>query len=302
MANRRAKKEHSLNTLQASRLNNNSQKNQNLLLIPLYVFQTKLSPFEAIVKYLREEKSLGFTEIAKKTNRSPKTIWATYQQTTKKFPERFSPKPSEINVPLNVFFKIELSVLEALTLYLSEEKNLRIIDIARLLGKSKTTIHTAYTRAQKKGVTPEKISDEKLVPATIFSERMGSFEAVVKFLKENREFSYTKIAEMLGRNYQTIITAYKKSVQKNFASTSNSSISILQPPFTKYTIDISKLKDRNLSVLEHIAVQLKEQGLNFSEIARLISRDPRTIWTVYTKAVKKIEELKKSGKEKNASS
>ncbi len=284
MANRRAKNNNSLNTLQAKA----SQKNSQLILIPLYVFQTKASPFEAIVKYLVEEKQLGFTEIAKKTNRSPKTIWATYQNTKEKFSERFSPKPSEINIPLEVFFKVELSILESLTVYLSETKKLRITEIAKLLGKSKTTIHTTYTRAQEKGVTSEKINDEKIVPATIFSQQTGSFEAIVKYLKENRELSYNKIAEILGRNYQTIVTAHKKAIQKNPL--------ISQSPYTKYTVDISKLKDRSLSVLEHVSVQLKEQGLNFSEIARQTARDPRTIWTTYTNAVKK------SGQNKNASS
>jgi DNA-directed RNA polymerase specialized sigma24 family protein len=284
MAIRREKIKLSLNTSQAENSLNYSQQ----ILIPLFVFQTKLSPFEAIVKYLVEEKQLGFTEIAKKTNRSPKTIWATYQKTREKFSEKFSPKPSEISIPLEVFFKVELSVLESLTVYLSETKKLRITDIARLLGKSKTTIHTTYTRAREKGVTSEKISDEKIVPATIFSQQTGSFEAIVKYLKENRELQYSRIAEILGRNYQTIVTAHKKAIQKKS--------SISQSPYTKYTINVSKLKDRNLSVLEHISVQLKEQGLNFSEIARLIARDPRTIWTVYNKAVQK------SKQNKNASS
>ncbi|MEK6857337.1 MAG: hypothetical protein AABX39_01990, partial [Nanoarchaeota archaeon] len=127
-----------------------------------------------------------------------------------------------------------------------------------------------------------------IVPATIFSQQTGSFEAIVKYLKENRELSYNKIAEILGRNYQTIVTAHKKAIQKNPL--------ISQSPYTKYTVDISKLKDRSLSVLEHVSVQLKEQGLNFSEIARQTARDPRTIWTTYTNAVKK------SGQNKNASS
>ena len=32
---------------------------------------------------------------------------------------------------------------------------------------------------------------------------------------------------------------------------------------------------------------LKEQGLKFSEIAKLLNRDQRNIWTIYSRAVRK---------------
>lgn len=46
--------------------------------------------------------------------------------------------------------------------------------------------------------------------------------------------------------------------------------------------------DRRLSVLEILVEYLKdEKNLNYSEIARLLNRDDRTIWTVYQRAKKK---------------
>ena len=48
------------------------------------------------------------------------------------------------------------------------------------------------------------------------------------------------------------------------------------------------LKDRSVSVLEAIVEYLKDnEKLSLHEIALLINRDDRTIWTVYDRAKKK---------------
>ena len=56
------------------------------------------------------------------------------------------------------------------------------------------------------------------------------------------------------------------------------------------TIDIPSdiFRDRSLSVLEIMVEYLKEQkGLSYHEIAQLLNRDDRTIWTVYNRVKKK---------------
>jgi hypothetical protein len=46
--------------------------------------------------------------------------------------------------------------------------------------------------------------------------------------------------------------------------------------------------DRKLSVLEILVEYLKEKrNLNYHQIASLLNRDDRTIWTVYNRAKKK---------------
>lgn len=51
-------------------------------------------------------------------------------------------------------------------------------------------------------------------------------------------------------------------------------------------------KDRNLSVLESIVVFLKDNlNFNYSQIAKLLNRDDRTIWTVYNRSKKKIKKV-----------
>ena len=47
-------------------------------------------------------------------------------------------------------------------------------------------------------------------------------------------------------------------------------------------------KDRKLSVLEAMVEYLKdEKQMNYQEIAVLLNRDDRTIWTCYSRAKKK---------------
>lgn len=53
-------------------------------------------------------------------------------------------------------------------------------------------------------------------------------------------------------------------------------------------IPMEIIKNRNLSILESIVKFLKEaRNLTYHEIAVLLNRDDRTIWTVYSRARKK---------------
>lgn len=56
----------------------------------------------------------------------------------------------------------------------------------------------------------------------------------------------------------------------------------------KVSIPAFILRDRSVAVLESITEYLKdEKGLTYHEIAVLLNRDDRTIWTVYNRAKKK---------------
>ena len=58
--------------------------------------------------------------------------------------------------------------------------------------------------------------------------------------------------------------------------------------YSKFYIPIFVFKDRSLSVLEAITEYLKEElHLRYCQIAALLNRDDRTIWTVYNRAKKK---------------
>jgi hypothetical protein len=60
-------------------------------------------------------------------------------------------------------------------------------------------------------------------------------------------------------------------------------------------IPSSVFKDRSLSVLEILVEYLKdEKKLSYHEIAVLLNRNDRTVWTVYNRARKKRESNAKS--------
>ena len=49
-------------------------------------------------------------------------------------------------------------------------------------------------------------------------------------------------------------------------------------------------RNRELAALEAIVFYLKEtQGLTYSQIAKVLNRDDRTIWTTYQRAKKKLD-------------
>ena len=57
---------------------------------------------------------------------------------------------------------------------------------------------------------------------------------------------------------------------------------------TSIVIPSSIFQDRELSVLEAMVEYFKEKkGMKYSEIARLLNRDDRTIWTSYKRAKEK---------------
>lgn len=48
-------------------------------------------------------------------------------------------------------------------------------------------------------------------------------------------------------------------------------------------------RDRNLAALEAIVIYLKDsQGMTYAQIAKLLKRDDRTIWTTYKRAKEKL--------------
>ena len=56
------------------------------------------------------------------------------------------------------------------------------------------------------------------------------------------------------------------------------------------SIPIAILQNRKLGVLQSIVIYLKdEKKLSFHDIAKLLKRDDRTIWTTYKQAKKKLK-------------
>ena len=125
--------------------------------IPISVFSNdRLGTLEIICKYLKEIKSLNYHEIAVLLNRDDRTIWTTYQNSLKKFPDKLIIEKSELFIPASIFADRNFSSLEALIVFLKEVSKLRYNEIAKLLKKDQRNVWTVYNRAVKKrGVNEE---------------------------------------------------------------------------------------------------------------------------------------------------
>ncbi|MBS3114282.1 hypothetical protein J4448_04215 [Candidatus Woesearchaeota archaeon] len=125
------------------------------------------------------------------------------------------------------------------------------------------------------------ISKEILIPVSIFEvSNLSALEVICKYLKEELELNYSKIALLLNRNSRTIWTTYKNAFRKKKER--------LIAKESKLYIPLSIFKNRRFSVLESIISYLKDNfNLRYSEISILLNRDERNIWTVYNRYRKK---------------
>lgn len=114
--------------------------------IPISIFKDS-SPLESLVKYLKDNLNLGLSEISSLLNRDQRTIWITYNNASKK--KLVLDTSSKITISLEFFSERELSVLENLVDYLTDQK-FSISKISSLLNRDYKTIYTIYVRIKKK--------------------------------------------------------------------------------------------------------------------------------------------------------
>jgi len=112
-----------------------------------------LSILEAIVRYLKDIKKYNFHEIGQLLQRDERNIWTIYHRAKKK-QEKFSHGSNieiyDVLIPLSIFHNKKLCVLEALSHFLKDIKNLTYHQIGLLLGRDERNIWTVYHRAKKK--------------------------------------------------------------------------------------------------------------------------------------------------------
>lgn len=124
-----------------------------------------------------------------------------------------------------------------------------------------------------------KSQKEISIPLSLFKNYLAPLETITKFLIENNNLSIKQVSKLLNRSTKTIWQAYSSSKKKY-----SKKFTIKQ----EFKIPISIFSNRKLSILELLVSHLKEvQNLKLSQIASLLDRDPRTIWTLYSRARKK---------------
>jgi hypothetical protein len=116
---------------------------------PVEILSQNLSPLEALVSYLKNNKSQRFCDIAKLLNRDERTIWVTLKNAKKKQDNLYVPGKSAAQIPLALLRNRQLSILEVVSVYL-KKKGLTLTKISSLLKKDTSTIWTAISRANTK--------------------------------------------------------------------------------------------------------------------------------------------------------
>ncbi len=119
-----------------------------------------------------------------------------------------------------------------------------------------------------------------LIPTSVFIKELSALETISRYLHENIGMGFKRIAVLMNRSEKTIWQAYNHSLRKYQKKLAVSG--------TKYLIPLSVFADRRFSNLEAMVAFIKTRySLKFSEIAGILHRDQRTIWTVYNRAKNK---------------
>ena len=125
-------------------------------------------------------------------------------------------------------------------------------------------------------------NDEESFPLSLITiKQLANLEALVKYLRENKDLSYKEIGQKLNRKPNTLAVVYKNAklkMQEPFKNLDDSTVI----PYTAFSND-------ELSILESIVYYFQCQGKKQIQIAKLIERDSRTIWTINKRIKDKIK-------------
>ncbi len=130
-------------------INDLIKKLEDEIYIPVSIFNEKLSCFESICKYLKENLGFSNKKISSLTNKNSKSIWQAYNNSKKKYPDKFEVIESKYFIPISILTEIK-SILESVVVYLKDSYDLSYHEIAILLERDDRTIWAVYNRARKK--------------------------------------------------------------------------------------------------------------------------------------------------------
>ncbi len=128
------------------------EKKENLKkAIPSSLFSNRnMGSLEIISKYLKENQSLTYAQISKITNRNPRTIWTSYNNAKNKRKQRFNIKNEKYQIPCEIFSQRSQGPLEAIVIYLKDEKKLSFKEISKILKREYSTIWISYKNGKRK--------------------------------------------------------------------------------------------------------------------------------------------------------
>jgi len=121
----------------------------------------------------------------------------------------------ELSFPVSILNK-KLTILESVVKHLKEDRNLKLRNIAGVLGRDERNIWHIYNKAA--GKYPEIISPAKTkyrIPVSVLSKtKLSALEAVAVYLKDEFSLTYHETAALLKRDDRTICTVYQRAKKK----------------------------------------------------------------------------------------
>lgn len=122
---------------------------------------------------------------------------------------------SEDSVLLPVSILKNNSSLQAIVLYLKDNKGLKFTNIASLLNRNQRTIWTSYKKSDYEKRSFIDTGSEYFIPVNIFSNRhLSVLENIILYLKSNYDLSTNEISSLLGKKYRTIWTVNRRIMKK----------------------------------------------------------------------------------------
>jgi len=113
-------------------------------------------------------------------------------------------------------------------------------------------------------------------PASIFSTELTPFESICIFLVEQRSMKYNEIADLIHRDAAVIGITYRRARKKHPAAL---------PMHSEVIVPFDIFSER-LTLFESIVLHLTKTH-TVAQIAALLNRKYRTIWTGCARARKK---------------
>ncbi len=130
------------------------------------------------------------------------------------------------------------------------------------------------------------------VPLSVFASDRGPLESLVIYLHTGCHLDFKTISALLKRSYQTVWTSFKLGSAKPVGP-SNEKHALAH--LVSLPIPYSIFSDERLSISEALCRYLHEtQRLRLRDIAILLNRDQRTVWTMHHRATKKVSSNEKT--------
>ena len=124
-------------------------------------------------------------------------------------------QPNTPYIPISIFSTGKLTVLEAIVKFLSEKRQKKYTEIAKLLKRSPRSMWGCFKLSSKKFrfALPE---DSALgyISLQEFSSELTPTESLVYHLKERNGWSLTRISDFLKKNQRTIWALYNRASKK----------------------------------------------------------------------------------------